>query len=85
MISQKTVIASIKYLLGTTKSPPTTLCSIEPLFNRKIIIKCGSREEALMKMDLENLPALMFKNAATNRMNIVYYRRDGNISWVDSK
>lgn len=44
-----------------------------------------SVEEALMKMDLENLPALMFKNAKTDRMNIVYYRRDGNISWVDSK
>lgn len=42
-------------------------------------------EEALMKMDLENLPALMFKNTKTDRMNIVYYRRDGNISWVDSK
>ena len=44
-----------------------------------------SVEEALMKMDLENLPALMFKNVKTDRMNVVYYRKDGNISWVDSK
>ena len=41
--------------------------------------------EAVMKMDLENLPALMFENAKTKRVNIVYYRKDGNISWVDSK
>jgi len=41
--------------------------------------------EAIMKMDLENLPALMFKNAATERMNVVYYRKDGNIAWVDSR
>lgn len=41
--------------------------------------------EAVMKMDLENLPALMFKNAKTERVNVVYYRKDGNISWVDSK
>ncbi|MCC8398894.1 MAG: ribosome-associated translation inhibitor RaiA [Rickettsia endosymbiont of Labidopullus appendiculatus] len=40
---------------------------------------------AVMKMDLENLPALMFQNSNTNRINIVYYRRDGNISWIDSK
>ena len=40
---------------------------------------------AIMKMDLENLPALMFKNSATGRMNVVYYRKDGNIAWVDSK
>ena len=41
--------------------------------------------EAVMKMDLHNLPALMFKNIKNNRFNIVYYRRDGNIAWVDSK
>lgn len=41
--------------------------------------------DAVMKMDLENLPALMFQNVKTGRINIVYYRRDGNISWVDSK
>lgn len=52
---------------------------------RPIEIAHLSVEEALMKMDLENLPALMFKNSKTDRMNIVYYRRDGNISWVDSK
>lgn len=44
-----------------------------------------SVSEAVMKMDLENLPALMFKNSKTNRINVVYYRKDGNISWVDSK
>lgn len=41
--------------------------------------------EAVMKMDLEDLPALMFKNSLTGRMNVVYYRKDGNIAWVDSK
>lgn len=41
--------------------------------------------QAVMKMDLENLPALMFENVKNNRINIVYYRKDGNISWVDSK
>lgn len=40
--------------------------------------------EAVMHMDLQNLPALMFENSTTGRTNIVYYRKDGNISWVDS-
>ncbi|WP_375326652.1 ribosome hibernation-promoting factor, HPF/YfiA family [Candidatus Tisiphia endosymbiont of Nemotelus uliginosus] len=44
-----------------------------------------SVSEAVMKMDLENLPALMFQNINTNRINVIYYRRDGNISWIDSK
>ena len=39
--------------------------------------------EAIMKMDLGHLPALMFINKLNNRLNVVYYRVDGNISWVD--
>lgn len=38
---------------------------------------------AVMKMDLANLPALMFFNAGNGRLNVVYRREDGNISWVD--
>lgn len=39
--------------------------------------------EAVMRMDLSDLPALMFINTAHGRMNVVYRRADGNISWVD--
>ena len=38
---------------------------------------------AVMKMDLQDLPAIMFYNAANGRLNVVYRRADGNISWVD--
>lgn len=40
---------------------------------------------AVMKMDLADLPALMFINSTNGRLNVVYRRRDGNISWVDPK
>ncbi len=39
--------------------------------------------EAVMRMDLGDVPALMFKNAAHDRLNVVYRRADGNIGWVD--
>lgn len=42
-----------------------------------------SVDEAIMKMDLENLPALVFINEKSKRINVVYHRRDGNISWID--
>ncbi|MFV9868260.1 MAG: ribosome-associated translation inhibitor RaiA [Rickettsia slovaca] len=42
-----------------------------------------SVKEAVMQMDLEDLPAVVFKNINNDRINIVYYRKDGNISWVD--
>jgi len=39
--------------------------------------------EAVMRMDLADLPALLFRNGGHGRLNLVYRRRDGNIGWVD--
>jgi len=39
--------------------------------------------EAVMRMDLADLPALMFRNAAHDRLNVIYRRPDGNIGWID--
>lgn len=39
--------------------------------------------QAVMKMDLMDLPALMFFNSANGHLNVIYRRADGNISWVD--
>lgn len=41
--------------------------------------------EAVMRMDLGDLPALMFVNSKTNSISVVYRRNDGNVSWIDSK
>lgn len=42
-----------------------------------------SVSEAVMRMHLADLPALMFINTKTGRMNVVYTRKDGNVSWID--
>lgn len=42
-------------------------------------------DEALMKMDLRDLPALVFINKDNGRINVVYHRKDGNISWVNPR
>lgn len=39
--------------------------------------------EAVMRMDLGALPALMFVNRAHGGLNMVYRRPDGNVGWVD--
>ena len=39
--------------------------------------------EAVMRMDLSDTPALMFRNRAHGGLNIVYRRADGNIGWID--
>ncbi|WP_439595810.1 ribosome hibernation-promoting factor, HPF/YfiA family [Falsiroseomonas sp.] len=41
--------------------------------------------EAVMRMDLAHVPVLMFRNRATNGLNVVYRRGDGHIGWIDPK
>lgn len=39
--------------------------------------------EAVMRMDLGDLPVVMFTNSANGVLNVVYRRADGNIGWID--
>lgn len=41
--------------------------------------------EAVMRLDLEEAPALLFRNRAHGGLNMLYRRPDGNIGWVDPK
>ena len=38
--------------------------------------------EAVMRLDLEHQHVLMFRNSATNTLNVVYRREDGHIGWI---
>jgi ribosomal subunit interface protein len=42
-------------------------------------------QEALMKMNLLNLPAFMFINKDNGLINVVYKRPDGLLSWINPK
>jgi ribosomal subunit interface protein len=44
-----------------------------------------SVSDAVMRMDLADLPALLFINEKNGHINVVYRRADGNISWIDSE
>ena len=38
---------------------------------------------AVMQLELADSPAVLFRNAAHGRLNMVYRRHDGNVGWVD--
>ncbi len=44
-----------------------------------------SVSDAIMRMDLADLNAMMFRNSAHGGLNMVYRRNDGNVGWVDPK
>jgi len=41
--------------------------------------------EAVMRMDLAELPAMLFRNSAHGGLNMIYRRPDGNVGWVDPR
>lgn len=49
----------------------------------KTDIEALTVSEAVMRLDLGNLQALMFRNTAHSGLNVVYRRDDGNIGWID--
>jgi ribosomal subunit interface protein len=61
----------------------------EPADNPPIIaetrvdIPDASVSDAVMLLDLRNTNALMFRNSATAKFNMVYRRGDGTIGWVE--
>jgi hypothetical protein len=42
-----------------------------------------SVHDAVMRLDLSDAPFLLFRNAKTKSLNVLYRRGDGNIGWVE--
>ena len=51
----------------------------------RVDIPTATVADAVMMMDLRNTTALFFKNAGTQRHNMVYRRAEGSIGWVEPK
>ncbi len=49
----------------------------------KVDIPEANVADAVMMLDLRNTTALMFRNANSGELNMVYRREDGNIGWVE--
>jgi ribosomal subunit interface protein len=58
-------------------SEPAVIAEIETA------IQTLSVSEAVMRMDLEEQNAYMFRNRQHGGLNMIYRRQDGNIGWVD--
>lgn len=61
----------------TTEAAPTIVAEMET------DIPTLSVSDAVMRLDLSNAPAIIFKNTKHGKINMVYRREDKNIGWVD--
>mgnify|MGYP000474390677 CR=1 FL=1 len=59
------------------KAAPTIVAEMETE------IPTLSVSEAVMRLDLSNMPVIIFKNAKHGKINTVYRREDNNIGWID--
>jgi len=81
------LFAATKYVISPTaddkednsENDPPLIIAEKPTQIERITVS-----DAVMRMDLGQLPALMFINKKTDAVNVVYRREDGNISWIDS-
>ncbi len=66
------------------ESEPETL---QPMIIAEMEAKIPSLSvgEAVMQMELETAPVLVFRNEGHSGLNVVYRREDGNIGWIDPK
>jgi len=48
-------------------------------------IETLSVADAVMRMDLAELPALLFRSGVHGGLNMIYRRHDGHVGWIDPK
>lgn len=74
-----------KIIFGGAATQETETTGDEPLVvaEMETPVQTLTTAEAVMALELEDLPALLFTNKGNNTLNMVYRRTDGNIGWVD--
>jgi len=81
----ETAVEATDYVLAPGDDEPAGDGKGEPLViaEMRTGIPQLSVSEAVMRLDLADLPALLFRNSKHGNLNLVYRRRDGNVGWID--
>lgn len=62
-----------------TEEPPLVIAE-KPTTLRRMTVS-----DAVIQLDVGNEPVVMFRNAASGDLSVVYRREDGNIGWIDGR
>jgi putative sigma-54 modulation protein len=74
---------------GATEQPSAEIAEVleeTPIIvkEKPIYVKPMSPEEAAMQLDLMNITFLVFTNASTSEINVIYKRGDGNYGVIEA-
>lgn len=73
----QTIFDSEQDLPDTDDAKPAVVAEIDTKIMKLAVA------DAVMRMDLANLPVLVFRNSAHGGVNVLYRREDGHIGWID--
>lgn len=76
-------LAAIDYTIRQSEEIEDAELAPAIIAETQMAIRELSVGDAVMEMDLAEKAFLIFMNASTSRMNVVYRRGDGNIGWID--
>ena len=78
-------LPALQYVIQPEHEDKEVDVDAEPMIVAEMLdeIATLSVSEAVMRMDLADLPVTMFRDRASGRLNVVYHRTDGNIGWID--
>jgi len=84
---QLETLAAHQYVLAGEDGEPEPDGQEQPVViaEMQTEIETLSVGEAVMRMDLAGMPAMLFRNRAHGGLNMVYHREDGHIGWVDPR
>jgi ribosomal subunit interface protein len=79
------VLSALQYVIQPDHADEEVAEDAEPVIVAEMPqeIATLSVSEAVMRMDLADLPVTMFRDRKSGRLNVVYHRTDGNIGWID--
>jgi len=82
---QENALAAMQYVIQPEHEDEEVDVDAQPIIIAEMPahIATLSVSEAVMQMDLGDVPLVMFRNSTTQRFNVVYHRADGNIGWID--
>lgn len=79
------LLEGTKYVISGGEEVPEENDNPLIIAEKPATIERLSVSDAVMRMELADLPALMFINEKSGALNVVYHRKDGNVSWIDPK
>ena len=78
-------VAAVDYVIASEEDVQEKPEDLQPVIVAETVthIRRLSVGDAVMQLDLADIPVVVFRREAGGELNVVYRRPDGNIGWID--